>query len=81
MFAIKNLQAMLLREDRQLTREPHDLKQVSVFEISGVEILVLVQQFKFRKATLHGINFQFEKLMNRVLEFCADLYLSIQAKV
>jgi hypothetical protein len=44
---------MLLREDRQLTGEPHDLKQVPVFEISGVEILVLVQQFKFRKATLH----------------------------
>ena len=64
MFAIKNLEAMLLREDRQLTREPHDLKQVSIFEISGVEILVLVQQFKFRKATLHGINFRFEKLMN-----------------
>lgn len=53
MFAIKNPEAMLLREDGQLTREPHDLKQVSVFEISGVEILVLVQQFKFRKATLH----------------------------
>ena len=64
MFAVENPEAMLLREDGELTREPHELKQVSIFEISGVEILILVQQLKFRKTTLHRVNFRFEKLMN-----------------
>ena len=49
----------------------------AIFEISGVEVVVLIEQFEFRKTTLHRVDFGFEKLLHRILKLSADFDLVI----